>query len=226
MDHVASITQHSARIAQLASTADLSTPVPSCPEWTFGDLVFHLGAVQRFRATTVNDGNPDEKSTFDESDVDDSVLVPWAREQTVALVDALSSASADAPCWTWWGAPRTAGAVARHQVHEAAVHCWDACRALGQAFVIPRDEAVDGVSEFLSVTAAASHVPSPHSLSFEPIDAPEVLTWGDLKLTPIRLRASASDLVLVLYGRRPLEAVRVEGDAAVVQRWLDEIDLS
>ena len=226
MHYLTSIGRNSARIAALAEIADLSTPVPSCPEWTLGDLVFHLGAVQRFWATTVNDRNPDEKSSVDESDVDDAVLVAWAREQTLALVDALKDASADAPCWTWWGEPRTTGAVARHQAQESAVHCWDACNALAQSFEIPREQAVDGIDEFLSVMASQLGVLTSNHLSFQPDDTVDVITWGDRSLPPIRLRASASDLVLVLYGRRPLDTVRVEGDVPVVQQWLDEMDLS
>jgi uncharacterized protein (TIGR03083 family) len=226
VDYVASIKQNSARVAALAVTADFSTLVPSCPEWTFGDLVFHLGSVQRFWAATVNARNPNASLTFDDGDVEDAVLVTWAREQTVALVDALSNAPADAPCWTWWGEPRTTGAVARHQVQESAVHCWDACHAVGEDFVIPRGEAIDGVSEFLLVMAPKSNVLSSHYLSFEPVDGTEVLTWGDRGLAPIRLRALTSDLVLVLYGRKPLDNVQVEGDRAVVQRWLDAMDLS
>jgi hypothetical protein len=38
------------------------------------------------------------------------------------------------------------------------------------------------------------------------------------------VRASASDLVLLLYGRLPDSAVEVEGDAALLRELLDSAD--
>ena len=35
------------------------------------------------------------------------------------------------PAWVWWRDDRTVGAIARHQVQEAAVHRWDAQSAVG-----------------------------------------------------------------------------------------------
>ena len=46
----------------------------------------------------------------------------------------------------------TAGAVARHQAQEAAVHAWDAQKTIGKPEPIPASVAVDAVAEFLEVT--------------------------------------------------------------------------
>ena len=225
MDYARAIFESSARIAALAEQADLEIPIPSCPDWTAGDLVFHLGSVHRFWAAAVSERNPEARPNLDDGDVDDADLVSWARDQTVALVDALAVASG-VPCWTWWGEPRTADAVARHQVQEAAVHCWDICKALGQDFAIPTDQAVDGIAEFLEVMSSSMEMPSEHHLAFQPNDGADAITYGDLSLPPITLSGSASDIVLVIYKRRPLEILRVDGDVTIAQRWLDAIDLS
>lgn len=219
------IVESSARIATLAERADLGTPIPSCPGWTVGDLVFHLASVHRFWAAAVRDRNPDARPNLDGVDVEDAELLSWAREQTVALVDALVVAGG-APCWTWWGAPRTADAVARHQVQEAAVHCWDICNALSEEFEIPTDQAVDGIAEFLEVQSTSMEMPAGHHLSFEPNDGADVVTYGDRSLPRLALHGAASDVVLVIYKRRPLDTLRVVGDVTIVQQWLDAIDLS
>ncbi len=225
MNYSESIVESSARIATLGEQGDLATRIPSCPDWTVGDLVFHLGGVHRFWAAAVRERNPEERPNVSDVDVDDSVLVSWAREQTVALVDALA-ASGGAPCWTWWGEPRTADAVARHQVQEAVVHCWDICKAMVQDFEIPVDEALDGIAEFLEVQSSSMEMPSNHFLSFQAMESADVYTCGDPSLAPVALSGTACDIVLVLYKRRPLETLKVNGDIVVAQRWLDSIDLS
>jgi uncharacterized protein (TIGR03083 family) len=225
MDHASAIVESSARIATLADQADLTMVIPSCPAWTAGDLVFHLASVHRFWAAAVREGNPEARPNVEEYDVDDADLVSWAREQTVSLVDALGSAQG-LPCWTWWGEPRTADAVARHQALEAAVHCWDICDAFGLDFEIPFNQAVDGVAEFLEVMSPSMEMSSGNHLSFQPSDSAEAIRYGDPSREAITLSGLASDLLLAMYKRKPLEILRVDGDTSIVQRWLDAIDLS
>ena len=225
MDYSKAIVKSSASIANIAKETDLGTRIPSCPDWTVGDLVFHLASVQRFWAAAVRERNPQVSPHLDDSDVDDAELVVWARDQTDALVNALTIASG-APCWTWWGEPRTASAVARHQVQEAAVHCWDIYNALGQDFEIPTDQAADGIAEFLEVQSSTMEMPADRHFSFQAIDGADVITYGDLSLPPISLHGAASDIVLVMNKRRPLEVLRVDGDVTIVQRWLDALDLT
>ena len=79
----------------------------------------------------------------------DDFLVGWLRECTASLCDAVEEAGLDSPCWTWWGAPATSGAVARHQAQEVAVHCWDAEAVMTSPEPWRRDVAHDGVAEFI-----------------------------------------------------------------------------
>ncbi|HQT99170.1 MAG TPA: maleylpyruvate isomerase family mycothiol-dependent enzyme [Acidimicrobiales bacterium] len=225
MDYLEAIVDNSAVISAFAEQIDLGTQIPSCPGWTAGDLIFHLASVHRFWAAAVRERNPGARPNLVGCDVDDAELLAWAREQVVSLVDALAAAGG-APCWTWWGEPRAADAVARHQVQESVVHCWDIGHALGRDFEIPTNQALDGIAEFVELQSTSLEKPVGHHLSFRPTDGADVVTYGDLSLPRIALYGAASDIVLVMYKRRPLESLRVDGDVAVTQQWLDCIDLS
>ncbi|MEV4347900.1 maleylpyruvate isomerase N-terminal domain-containing protein, partial [Actinoplanes sp. NPDC049596] len=143
-------------------------------------------------------------------------------------VDALRAAGPDKACWTWWPrspSPRTAGAAARHQVQELAVHTYDAQLALGAPRPLPDAVALDGVDEFLA-TCVATDLPWPH----DPVTVEYHATEGDswrLRLSSAgasvgraegpgeadaALWGTASDLVLLFYGRLPLDAFKIEGD--------------
>jgi hypothetical protein len=74
------------------------------------------------------------------------------------VIDALRDVGPDTPCRTWWelsAAPSNSGAVARHQVQEAAVHAYDAQSAAGDARALPPEVALDCVVEFLVVSFGA-----------------------------------------------------------------------
>jgi uncharacterized protein (TIGR03083 family) len=216
----------------VAAAPDLSVTVPGCPDWSLTDLVAHLGAVHRFWAATVaagdESGPPSADQLGDREPHGD--LLEWSAASTALLLAALRDAGPDTPCWTWWGdseAPLTAGAVARHQVQEAAVHAYDAQESIGKAEPLPAAVAVDGVSEFLQVglgsLGAWPHRPA--RVAFQAIEGP---SWT-LDLSPsgaradppasgepvTRVQATASDLVLALYRRIPLADVRVDGDRSV-----------
>ncbi|GAA2646293.1 maleylpyruvate isomerase family mycothiol-dependent enzyme [Paractinoplanes durhamensis] len=216
-----------------AAAPDFTARVPGCPDWTLRDLVTHIGGVQRFwaLATTLADpsGPPGEERRGELAPQGD--LLTWFGESTRLLIDALAAAGPDSPAWTWWGAsdaPLTAGAIARHQVQEAAVHAYDAQESAGKAEPLPAAIAVDGVAEFIQVGLGASG-PWPHRPARITFTATEGPAWV-LELSPSGARldpptsggpvatvhGSASDLVLALYGRVPFDDLRVDGDRSVL----------
>jgi len=218
------IQAESSRAADLIVGAGLDTVVPTCPEWTLGHLVVHLGRVQRFWAANVRAGDPDRPATVegdpDRPDDDrppDHELPAWMRASTTLLLAALDETEADSPCWTWWGPPQTCGAVARHQVQEAAVHRWDAEHTLGRPVPIDAAVAHDGVTEFLEIVVGAAADRLLGSLTLVSDDGDGEWIVGDQRGTSAVVTASASDLVLVLYGRLPPTAVRIEGDPTLLQ---------
>jgi uncharacterized protein (TIGR03083 family) len=225
----------------VTAAADLQARVPGCPEWALADLVAHLGRVQRFWALVVAMGDdsrpPSPGDRGDTSPHGD--LLAWSAESTHLLLGRLRDTEPDAPCWTWWGtsgAPMTAGAIARHQVQEAAVHAFDAQQTIGKPEPLPAAVAVDGVPEFLGVTLGSQGAwpHQPARVAFAATDGPTRtvdLSPSGATLDPAAsgepvatVHAPASDLVLALYGRLPFDGLRVEGDHTVlsdIRTWSD-----
>ena len=148
----------------------------------------------------------------------DDVVVGWLREGTASLCDALESAQPGAPCWTWWGQPATAGAVARHQVQEIAVHGWDAEAVLASPSPLRGDVADDGVGEFLEIVLGPSADALPGAVTLRATDSGGSwrVTGGGPGRRHAEVSGTASDLVLMLYRRLPVSDCIVEGDPLLV----------
>lgn len=212
----------------------LDERVPGCPDWTGRDLIAHLGEVQRFWAQVIvagkPDGPPEDGDVADREPTGD--LLDWSERSTGALLAALRDAGPDRPVWSWWG-PTTSARVARHQVQEAGVHAWDADDTIGRAGpLLPADLAADGVDEFLTVEVPVNG-PWPHPPATAALAATDVADGWRLVLGPSGgtvergiatgdavLRGSASDLILALYGRRPMDSLSVTGDQEVAGQLL------
>ncbi|MGW3692178.1 maleylpyruvate isomerase family mycothiol-dependent enzyme [Streptomyces sp. NPDC005125] len=226
--------------SSVAGSPDLGVRVPSCPDWSLRDLVEHLTEVQRFWAAAVVAG-PSEKPPV-VAPADDTLpagLLARSAAATQELIAALRAAGPAVGCWTWWGdsnVPTTSGAVARHQVQEAAVHAFDAQLATGTPRPVPAVVALDGVAEFIGVSHGTAG-PWPHEPSRIGLHAAEGESWlVDLTAsgshvidghheTAADLHGSASDLLLTLHGRLPLDSLRSEGDRATLVNLLSWPDL-
>jgi uncharacterized protein (TIGR03083 family) len=233
------IEDRSAVLRAAAAEVDLDSLVPGCPDWAVRDLVTHLGEVQRTWAYIVAAGPSEEPPGEDEipSAEPDGDLLAWSAAATGELVRALTAAGPEQGCWTWWAAassaPATAGAVARHQVQEAAVHAFDAQEAAGQPAALPRAIAADGIDEYLAVSLAAQG-PWPHDPGRVVLATADAGTWavaltedgarataGDATLAGARIRGTASDVLLALYGRIPADALDLDGDTELAEQFLE-----
>jgi uncharacterized protein (TIGR03083 family) len=243
-DMISSIEDRSAALRAAAAHAGLEARVPGCPDWSVRDLVAHLGEVQRFWAAVVSAGPADAPPADipgDEAPATGAAadLMAWAAAATGELVRALAQAGPDQPCWTWWratSAPDTSGAVTRHQVQEAGVHAFDAQEAAGQPEPLPGTVAGDGIGEFTTVGMAAMG-PWPHAAGTVALTPEDGQSWV-VSLTPdgarsapgdagegqsrpaARIRGTASDIVLALYGRRARQGLIIEGDHDLATRML------
>jgi uncharacterized protein (TIGR03083 family) len=219
MDHANLISEFASRIADLVTSESASTIVPSCPEWNLLDLALHLGEVHEFWAANIRASDiegPWRGERLPPAHSIDSMT--WCREKTAALLAALSEYADESPCWTWWEEPRTAGAVARHQVQEAAIHCWDAENAVGIATPIPVNVAVDGIGEYLHVHRHAFDCVKLPGLKFSVTDSNQSWVINPDKEIESITSASASDLVLFLNGRKSLDEVNVQGALAGIAK--------
>jgi uncharacterized protein (TIGR03083 family) len=239
IDHLEPLRTECDRFAAAIADADPVARVPSCPDWDVRELVAHLGRVQRFWASTIRLGEDVEPERPDESARPGDDLVRWFREGAGELLAAVEEAPADGSAWTWWQSPRTAGAIARHQVQEAAVHRWDAEVASGQqGGPLDPGAAADGLDEFVHITVVEHHRWTPWTgatgvieLGPTDVEATRWVTLGPDGPVPTQeapaapagatLSGSASDLLLLLYRRIALDGVAVTGDATLATAFVD-----
>lgn len=224
-----------------AASPGLDVRVPSCPDWSLRNLVEHLTDVHRFWTAAVTAGPSEKPPTV--APADDTLsagLLARSAAATQGLIAALRSAGPTLGCWTWWGdsdVPMTSGAVARHQIQEAAVHAFDAQLATGTPQPIPAAVALDGIAEFIGVSHGTAS-PWPHEPTRIGLHAAEGESWlVDLTApgsriidgpheTAASLHGSASNLLLTLHRRLPLDSLRSEGDRATLQNLLSWPDLA
>ena len=234
----------SARLATAYRGADPATPVPSCPGWTLAKLVKHTGSAQAWARTIAerHSMEPVDPRTIDLGLPDDETEYGnWFAAGAQKLVDVLGALDPGVPLWSWAGDDRAAF-WSRRMAHETAVHRWDAQHATGGALdPIDAPLAVDGIDERfdnLPATAARSGITptgNGETIHLHATDCdgewlahlvPDGLEWshghgkGD-----VAARGSASDLLLMVYGRVPAHAVEVFGDDALLARFRDLMKL-
>lgn len=141
--------------------------VPSCPDWTITDLIFHLGAIHRRigklirqRERTPIVFGREEDLTFMDLPAPPlawfvtghaprpapipAALVTWFAQGADRLADALAAIAPDEPIWTY-APPQRAWFWQRMMPLETALHRWDAQNAVGQTAPIDATLARDGL---------------------------------------------------------------------------------
>jgi uncharacterized protein (TIGR03083 family) len=152
VDFTTALIAETAAFADLLRDADLSTPVPTCPEWTLEQLMRHVGRGDRWCAQivaeqsmdyidprTVAGGKPPEGRDNE---------IAWLLDGPRKLIDAVAQTGADTEVWTFLG-PRPARWWIRRRLHEVVVHRADAAIALGRSFEVDPAVAADAITEWL-----------------------------------------------------------------------------
>lgn len=225
--------------AALVDGADPAVTVPTCPEWTLGELVGHVGQAVRWAAAVTAKGEFVPPRLVPEAAVP-AEPAQWVRSAGETLVAAVAGIGAERDTWTWSSDPR-AGFWLRRMTHELVVHRADAAAALGVPFTVEPDLAADAITEFVELLPDRIRY-NPASPVGQLAGAGEVLHLsatdgaGEWLLTrtpegltmtheqpaeppAVTVHGPAADLALVLYGRRSAAeaGLTVTGDAELFE---------
>lgn len=150
LDFDAHLAAESSRFRAALAAADPEAPVPTCPEWTAADLLWHLAEVQHFWSAIVSDRLSSPESVTPPQRPDTAAdLFNCFDEGHARLVASLQSTSDDVAVWTWAASAQTVGFVRRRQAHEALIHRLDAEATFGDRTPLDSQLAADGVAEVL-----------------------------------------------------------------------------
>lgn len=230
------IESDASRLLGQARAVGLGAAVSTCPGWTVDDLVAHLAEVYQHKiACTRLQLQPDDwPPPRPEGDPRD-----WLAASTTELVELLRERGPDAPSATWHPPDQTVGFWYRRMAQETAVHRVDAESATGDLTPVATDLAVDGIDEVLMLmlegdwsdlpddewgdaspemgdgqTVAVLGGDAVWRVSFDRYRVDVVAGAGPADAT---VGGQPSEVLLWLWGRRPLEAVEVSGDESAVR---------
>ncbi|MFC0438461.1 maleylpyruvate isomerase family mycothiol-dependent enzyme [Kutzneria buriramensis] len=238
MNYATELLDQSDLFGSLIRGADLRGGVPTCPEWTFGQLAEHVGRGHRWAARIVRDGSYLDAGTIPDGvlPADTAEAVRWPWEGARILLDAVADAGLDTPVWTVLG-PRPARWWVRRRLHETIVHRADATLARGLRFDVRPELAADAIDEWLGnaadevfeeplplamgVTMAVRITDAPHEWAVTG-EAGGLWVRTGHRAGDLTVSGRAVDVLLALVRRLPADraGVRVEGDPALWERWL------
>jgi uncharacterized protein (TIGR03083 family) len=219
-----------ARISSdIAAAADgvLPAKVPTCPSWSIGDVIHHLGSVYTHVTELIHgrfESPVELRRSVGRPSPPSGELLPWYTAAAGNLVVALAGIRPDDHVWSW-SPEQTASFWARRMVHESYVHLWDIENAVGRPRPIDRRLILDGIEEYLfefvplmRQRRARTLIEAPESFGFLALDLNRgwLVTLGrsgssratecaavDMSPTdPGTLVGTAQQLLLFLWGRQ------------------------
>ncbi|MGH8791194.1 MAG: maleylpyruvate isomerase N-terminal domain-containing protein [Stackebrandtia sp.] len=239
--YIAAWEAEAGRLRDAAADADLTSPVPSCPDWTLRDLLTHMAKVygrisRRLLSEDPPDADSEAAAAAEVSDVPVLEELDAARGELAAV---LGRMSLDDPAWNFAPQANTARFWFRRAACETAVHRWDAQMTVGNVEPVDAALASEGVDEALGALVPSgrrreeSKATGVAQLTARDadrrwfvrlrddrvalLDAASVDT--DVLAVQAHAAGAASDLFLALWGRVPFGVLDVAGD----QKLLDAL---
>lgn len=140
----------SRRLLAALDGVDPAAPVPSCPDWTAADLLWHISEVHGFWAQVVGDLLDDPEDAAGFTRPADPELHAFASAKRDELLDAFDRREPAERCWSWSDRGGDVRWALRRHAHEALVHRVDAELAAGVEVTQPDPGvAADGVDELV-----------------------------------------------------------------------------
>jgi uncharacterized protein (TIGR03083 family) len=212
--------------------ASVDADVPSCPDWTVNDLCSHVARIHRWAAEIVEARPAEPEGHWKHLQAPTGPAVfDYVATGVAQLADTLARADPEEPCWSWTD-DRTVRFWARRQAHELAIHRWDAQLAAGKTEPIEHRQAVDSIQELFDIRGFRPGGPTPghgetihlHCTDgegewlarFEP---DRVVVTHEHAKADAAARGTASDLLLLMWGRIPVDQVEVFGDTSLLDAW-------
>ncbi|MFZ0529927.1 MAG: maleylpyruvate isomerase family mycothiol-dependent enzyme [Propionicimonas sp.] len=139
MDFLDAITTESERFLAAIARTDPGDRVPTCPDWSADDLLWHLTEVHGYWAEILRTG---ARTEADAQAVEAAAaarpgtrteLIELFTRHTAALVAELERRDDAEPAWFWLESAQRVGSTRRMQAHEALMHRIDAEAAAGIA---------------------------------------------------------------------------------------------
>ncbi len=230
------------------SGADLTVPLPTCPGWNVSQLLPHVDGGQRWARDIVatRASQPPSDIAFrdlsDVTDEDPDSLSESLTEVAVELAATLAQAGPDAQMWC----PVDGGGAAfyaRRFAFETAIHRADAALALGAQFDLSPEVAADALDEWMELGCLPVHfemhpwmrelLAPGRTIGLHAIDIDahwlldltgDVIAWRRADETSaVAVKAPVTDLLLMVYRRRPVSGLRIIGDADFIDFWLEGV---
>lgn len=138
IDAVSVIREEADLLAAALTTTDPEQKVPTCPDWTAADLLWHLTEVHEFWGAVLAHGvtREEEAEKLEESAAPRperfEELLARRVAATEALLEQFDAHEDEEPAWFWYSAEQTVSVIRRMQTHEATIHRVDAELAAGR----------------------------------------------------------------------------------------------
>jgi uncharacterized protein (TIGR03083 family) len=216
---------------------NLPAPVRSCPGWSVQDLVGHLAVVYQFQRTHFVRGTASRPENERQVPPDGPAVLDYLDQQFAEILTALENLDPAAPAWNWGGGPKVAAFWFRRMAVETAIHRWDAQAAVGIPNPIDARLSVDGIAEVLDTQLPSGRRKGPEDA--EGVVRLNATDTGDRWVIRIRGKAlsvldtntmldpgpgaqaaakgTASDLLLALWGRIPLDVLEISGESPLLE---------
>jgi uncharacterized protein (TIGR03083 family) len=231
-EHVAAVRRETEAFDAALRAGPMDVVVPSCPDWTVADLATHVGNFMGLWTHVLCEGSGRPKTPVpDVPDADG--LADWCSELSRHLIGELEATAPDTTVWTWIQEDKSARFPARRAAHELAIHRVDAELARADQHTVDSELAEDGIEEIFVMIANRGQAPNGSGetlhLHGTDRDAEWLLTFASDRLDVRRehakgdaaIRASVSDLEMLLYQRPTLGTVEQFGDDAVLVRFYE-----